>query len=100
MNNYYLRRIEQNDLKKIFEKMESDFLPSERAPFFQIKRKLKQGVFEGYILVYNQNDVGYCINALSQDRKNVLISYLAVDKNLRKKRFRNNITRTYKRKIH
>lgn len=82
-----LTKIEEIDYKRIYEKISKDFHDNEVMPFSNFNRQLRKSIFEGFLLMYNNIDIGYCINLISKDRKNILILYIGIDENLRNRGF-------------
>jgi len=82
---YKIRPIISTDFKWLFTRMRNDFPPQERAPFFAIRRNLKNGIFEGFILTDDKSNFAYSLDTLSKDNSSVLLNYLAVEKAYRNK---------------
>ena len=84
-SDYKIRPIINTDFKWLFTRMRNDFPPQERAPFFAIRRNLKNGIFEGFILTDDKSNFAYSLDTLSKDNSSVLLNYLAVEKAYRNK---------------
>ena len=84
MTEYSVRKIEINELKAIFKRIKEDFSPDEYAPYDVLKYQIQRGIQEGLILQRAGRDVAYAICAGGHENGYVLISLLAVYREVRK----------------
>ena len=78
-----LRRIEPRELRNLYRRMKRDFPPSERAPYFAIRRGMLSGFFEGFFLSRAADTPGYAVCTPLHDRGFALVNYLAVEPDAR-----------------
>ena len=63
-----LKPIDIQSLPSLYKQFISkDFPPIERAPLFAIKRNFKKGNQEGYLFIYQNTEVGYTINTITDE---------------------------------
>lgn len=73
-----IRKMNLEEFKNIYMRIEHDFAEGEYAPFAVLAKQLEKGVQKGYIFRYSKKDVAYSICADGCSNGYMLISLLAV----------------------
>lgn len=78
-----IRQMTLDEFKHFFKLIKQDFARGEYPPYFVLNAQLKEGILEGLVLSDGEADMAYAVCAAGHDNGCVLISLLAVFKELR-----------------
>lgn len=83
MSKYAIRRMELDELKVFYERIEQDFSQGEYAPYAILYQHLQNGLQKAMVFCEGEQDLAYSICMDNHDNSYVLISLLAVFKEYR-----------------
>lgn len=83
MDKYYIRRMELDELRAFYERIERDFAQGEYPPYAILYQHLQNDLQKALVLCEGEQDIAYSICTDNHDNSYVLVSLLAVFKGYR-----------------